>query len=442
MAPPANRGRLTKAILACAVLLLATLLAAPRFSRWHNERLAKGLFRQVESASDAEAKIPLRQLAELGVVAIEPLTICAASPRAAVATVARKILHEKVASWQVSAEGPRSVTARLEAASSTALLATTLAAHMGKFGPTGQQWAEQLALRMIAWADELPARQARILLDHCERILSAVPARGPKLRTVATVNQPVRQNITSSHIASPTPMMAPLTHASERLLDAPMSYREKSSSLSISQPYPTSAGGRVASNNELSWKNQSLAESHSPHSTLITTYAPSERQPTTVDASQIRPIQKQTEVKRTAVIDIPSPKDMASRAAQLGQLSNEELLLKLRRTGFYEAGIARRVLANRGFPESELVMLQQLSSPVVADRLRLIEDTSQLPAAKSREFLSWLLEDSNADVRLRALVALATTNAPNLVEQARELAVQDEDPRVAELASRLSRSQR
>ena len=125
------------------------------------------------------------------------------------------------------------------------------------------------------------------------------------------------------------------------------------------------------------------------------------------------------------------------QTADLQRRSSNELLSRLARASFFEAGTIRAVLRERGFDDAELALMQRLVSPAAADRLRLVEDVSILPAASALRFLRLLLNDTNADVRLRALTALATTNAPNLSALARELALRDEDPRVSELASRL-----
>jgi hypothetical protein len=153
---------------------------------------------------------------------------------------------------------------------------------------------------------------------------------------------------------------------------------------------------------------------------------------------KIAPIKK----VNNQVVDVPSPQEMTTRVEVLRQQSTEALLLRLRNASFYEAGLIRNVLVERGFDEAVITWRQQLASPVVADRLRLVDEVSQLSAATARRLLRWLLDDPSGDVRLRALTALATTQSPDLRELARELAASDKDPRVAELASRLLRKSR
>ncbi len=71
--------------------------------------------------------------------------------------------------------------------------------------------------------------------------------------------------------------------------------------------------------------------------------------------------------------------------------------------------------------------------------MRLIVDLEVLPAAAARRWLRLLLSDSDAEVRMRSLTALATTSDPQLYALAREMAVNDHDRRVSELATRIMR---
>ena len=151
---------------------------------------------------------------------------------------------------------------------------------------------------------------------------------------------------------------------------------------------------------------------------------------------------KRPDAENSEVVDVPTPQNMQEQAAILRQRPSDELLTRLRKANFYEAGIIRTVLSERGFAVPGFAVLRRLAAPEVANRLRLVDEVSVLPAATARQVLRWLLEDESADVRLRALTVLATSNAPHLYEMARELAVRDEDPRVSELASRLLRQVR
>ena len=62
-----------------------------------------------------------------------------------------------------------------------------------------------------------------------------------------------------------------------------------------------------------------------------------------------------------------------------------------------------------------------------------------MPAAEAREQLRRLVHDADPEVRLRALTLLTTSGDPQLDAIVRQRAVEDSDPRVAELATRILR---
>ena len=133
---------------------------------------------------------------------------------------------------------------------------------------------------------------------------------------------------------------------------------------------------------------------------------------------------------------------MDRRQQVLRKKSSQFLLAQLPKADLYEAGAIRAVLRDRGFADAELALVRRLSSPRVEDRMQLINDLGVLPAGTARRWLRRLLNDADAEIRLRALTALATTNDPELFNLARKLAVSDQDVRVSELASRIMRQVR
>ena len=71
----------------------------------------------------------------------------------------------------------------------------------------------------------------------------------------------------------------------------------------------------------------------------------------------------------------------------------------------------------------------------------LADRVSELPPAQARALLHVLIADSteDAETRLQALTLLATSGDPQLAAIARQRALEDADPRVAELATRILR---
>ncbi len=442
-----STARLLKACAATGVMLAVGWLVAPTLSSWHSGRLADRLVERIADAKDTQVKVPLRQLADLGETAIEPLVVAAASDRASVAAIARQIIDEKLATWEMLAEAPQRGTLGTDSASNVAKLATSLASQIENFGPAGQQWTERLALAMIDLTDRLPVQQSQVVLAQCSRVLAFVPPRGPRLRTLtprSKIAADFDSEFDANKFTAPAPKLESLTRSSEGALEIlariqpgvpTEAFRSqqhfampKITTPKIVQGSPVSE----STSTELSWLPQQNGTVNLQPPPFAS--APSENRLTFVP--------KPAGSVRGVVVDVPGPQDMADRADTLRQLTSEELLLRLGMSNFYEAGIVRVVLGERGYADAELALRQRFTSSLAAERKRLVEEVSRLPAVASRRMLRWLLGDESGDVRLQALTALATTRSPDLTQLARDLALRDDDPRVAKLASRLLQQSR
>lgn len=447
--------RMLQGVAATIVVLLVGLFVVPSISRWYENQLVARMTSQVAAADDLGVKIPLRQLASLGQPSIEPLVIAAASQRAAVATIARQILEEKLATWQITAESARARIGEHEYIHSCTQLAVALGTHVEDFGPAGKQWAERLALTLIQMSDRMPARKTQLLLGNCSRILAAVPPRGTRLQTVYT-GQANSAPHTPDRLPAAMPKLESLTPASEISLEHLARTPSASSLPNFEQPplvpsmnstfqHNTTVTAPRINGSSLRW---SVRGNGSKPSALSSN--PSIQQPITSPLTglvRVPHLQQETlspppRTKSSTVIDVPTPRAMQTQAATLRLQSTDELLLRLSSARHFEAGALRTELVRRGYTLPELAAYREIAVADVQMRLRLVEDATRLPAASTRRVLRWLLADADADVRLRALSALATTNAPELATLARDLAVKDEDPRVAKLASQLLKQRR
>jgi len=344
------------------VMMLLVWLVAPRVSAWQRGQLASQLAAQVAAADDSAVKVPLRQLSDLGDAALDPLVVAASSERAAVAAIARQIINEKLATWKLLALASATDNIDRGFVTSTTTLAAALAEHINEFGPAGKQWTEGLALDMIELADTLPAQQSGFLLADCSRVLEVVPPRGPRLRTVTPIAGIFLTQIQNTQPA-PQPSLEPLTRVSDGSLDVfarlqPRSTLEFQGRLTPVPPPIVTTTQPSAS--ELNWSRQQNA-SPEKQTTIAPITTPLEE---IQESASKRPHQASS-----PVIDIPTPLEMQAQTVVLRQFTSDKLLLRLRSANFYEAGILRVVLSERGFAAAELVLLQRLSSPEVANRL-------------------------------------------------------------------------
>lgn len=420
----AARGAMTLAL--AALLLSVSLVAWPEVRHAQQQRLALHLVTKLEKTPDASIHATLRQVAALGDPAIEALVRATASSRADVALVARRIIEERLANWRIRADAE----AEFRLAEPLGKLATALAAHVEELGPFGQQWATRVVLEIVDLAGRCPPDQAAPLLADCSRVLADVPAVGPRMLTlnhqsheahspsIARALPAVRLPTLRPHPPQRTPPRLP----TPTIHGAPAADDPQSVSPTDQEIVPP-AQRTLASDWVPEWSGR-----------LIAPGALSER-PAAGGG-----------VPATAVvgdlIDVPSPQDMLERVHALKREPTRELFSQLAGTDRFTAAAAREVLAARGFGAEELAIAMRLIAADAAERVQLIDDLKVLPARAARRWLRELLDDPDADVRLKALTALATTNDPGLISIARDLVIRDTDPRVTQLASQIVRQAR
>lgn len=428
-------GRLALAASLGALGIFSAWQAWPGIGRWHQQQLAEQLAAKMNRLEDAQVKVPLRQMASCGPPAFDTLVEMAASRRAAVAALAQQILAEKVAHWRVRAAEKDDYDAALP----TTRLAAVLAKRIRQFGPRGKRWAEGLTLQLIDLSDALAAPDAAIVLDACTEILAAIPPRGPRLRTIAPGSLRLEERLpalrvpqiplevlaVSSELAATVDGPAPPENR-EALADVPGTVAAPEPFV---QPPRPSLPDPPRSDWLPQWKTlpQAPAVAHQG-ARLLPSQPPAGR--------------PQEMAPGAEVIQVPSPAAMNRRLAELRGESSEVLLEKLARARFYESAAIREVLRQRGYDRAELATVWRIGSADSSERLQLVDRLSDLPANQARRWLRMLLTDSSADVRLRALSAMATTDDPRLFQIAQEMALGDSDSRVAELATRIMRQAR
>jgi hypothetical protein len=412
-------ARLLGVVLLSGLLGTGAVLSWPRVSFWQQHRIAVSLVGELERNEIADSRTALRQIAALGDPAIEALVIAAASEEAEIAFVARRIVEERLASWKIRAAEKQT----FDLAEPTGLLAHSLATHLVAFGAMGQQWATKLSLELVELAEDLPAAEAVPLLADCSEILSTVPAVGPRMRTASNTTS-MQQDTTLPLPEMNIPRLpSERTISPQRVQSTTPPLAEQAADDVEQDPTPLPR----ESNWVPEWSKKTPAEPEAPQLDAGITGATPLTPPSITD-----------ETPRA----VPSPDEMAKRIAELKQCSLRELVGRLESADFYTAGAIRAALAERGITADELPLANRTLSKDSAVRLQLVEDLEVLPARTARRWLKELLSDELPEVRLQALTALATTNDPELVPIARDLAVRDTDRRVADLATRIMRESR
>ncbi len=421
--------------LACSAMFVAgfSLLAivlSPVAGRWHRAWLIRQLAARVSQTADAQVEVPIRQLARLGLPAIDPLVATAASERAAQAYAAHEVVSDLLTTWEIEAD---TAAATNDFGIRLGTLARALARVVDRLSPTGKHWAEGLALRILLHAEHVaPNRSAEVLAD-CQSILASVPPRGPRLRNLPRAAQP------AGLAESPPPLTKPQTDLRQFAATGELAER-----LLIAKPLPRLAELPAATD---------ASQTRSP----LPTGTPSHAQPNRSDWSPewgfgqrfnpsetiSQPIESLTNRATTPrLLDVPTPDEMQRHRQQLRPLPLRKLIAMLGTAHDFEAAMVFAVIEERGLSKAEVALATLLVSSEPSRRLQLLEELTQLPAASARRWLRWLLDDTEGEVRLRALTMMATTGDPRLFDLARQRAVEDADPRVVKLAAKIMQSQK
>ena len=408
----------------------------PRAVNWNQRQLANQLAAEVQTAQDTEVQVSLRQLARLGNVAIDHLVEASVSDRSVVASLAQKIIREQFDSWQVQAE----LNPEFDLVTPSTTLANALADRIKRYGPQGRKWAEDIAVRLIVIAERVPANLAPKMLEDCTHILAVIPARGPKLRNVGEDELHSLQ-VPSRTLDAPPVALNTFAVPSESVLSAPrtstiqLQQSKARLSASTSAPAKSTLTAQPAEQNwSPEWGKDRPSE---PIDAKPIATAP--QQPTESPV-KVKPVGEKP--ARLRFVDVPSPAELAQQMKRLRKRTSQELVRLLANRSDVEGGPIRVVLRERGLTDAEMKLTDRFSSAQETDRLQLIEDLAVLPASTARRWLHWLLEDQSPEVRLKALSAIATTSDPTLYEVARDMAVNDQDNRVAELASKILKTAR
>ena len=424
--PPGERRSraLLRGVLA-ALLAAGAFLAWPRVIDWQQRRFAEQLAEHaVQSAGSTGASI--RAMQQMGVTATAPLVRLAAAQRAEVAAAAQQALADQLTAWEVEfAERGDADTY----AEQLGVLSGALRAGVQKFDESGRRWAQKLARRIVDQVEGLAPEEAWPVLAACEAVLALPPAPMESTDSRFAESPVVSRSATASRLnvpaATATPNVAPIpqvqvpasviapapsTEASNLLGDITIAASSPPAELSVIMPSTQLLAPAMSRANPLRSQTSEIVESL--HAALaVNTLSPP--------------------------IDVPSPLDQRHAKQRLRGLSDQQLIAMSETASRFEAAAARQLLRGRGYSADLLRITRELQQLPADERREALDRAGTLPAAEARHLLRWFVTDADAEVRLHALTLLATTGDPHLAEIARERAVEDADPRVADLASKL-----
>jgi hypothetical protein len=418
-----RRARLASRVAIAAVCAGAAIFSLPWMAAWQQQKFAEQVAERALRSEGADAN-SVRRMWTLGLPATASLAQLAAVQRPDVAKAAQEALSDQLAAWLVEFESQGDsalLGKRLE------LMSGALAANAGRFDAAGQLWARKMARQFVVASDQLAAEQAWPVLAACERTLAVPTISQPSVPTAVSEPGPLTPAVPFSApaatIASPvSPAREPeASRPGTATIAGPSPPADLSVIMPMTEPLAAGPGANarpIATDNPLRAIEELISPTPTPGAPEVTA-APN------------------VAMQESPGVDVPSPLDMRHARQRLRELSDQELIRLADSSSKFEGAAAREALRSRGYSEELLRLTRELRLLPAAERRQALERGAGLPAADARRLLRWFVADEDAEVRLQALTLLATTGDPRLAEIARERAVEDADPRVAELAAKL-----
>jgi hypothetical protein len=429
------------------------LCAAPPLVGWQRAWFAERMARHAETAAGDVAQAEVQQLAQRGVDAVPALVRLAGSKNPAAASAARDAVEDQIAAWTVElsvTREPANFTRRMT------IVAAALGGSVDAFDAAGRAWARRIALEIAPQADRMPAGVAAAILADCERVLDAAP-NPPAALAKANPSE------TTNAVSTPAPAEPPWQRFGHVPPEAQPSLRA-GQPLSLA-PQPPAAPADAGQGDLAIVPLPDAAATQEPGAVLTpgnpVTPTPPEAAPLAVlpaddDVAQMPNPGLQFSPPRSAasplpppssesaVVDVPPPARQRALLRRYRQMSERELSAELTTADPRSALMIEQQLRERraavtargpGAASADTTNGGDKTPSELADRI------SKLPAPEARRVLRQLVtaSASDADTRLEALTLLATTGDPDLAAIARQRALEDADPRVADLAMKILR---
>jgi hypothetical protein len=403
---------------ASLLVLMAWNAAAAR------NRAITQLTEQLANGTQAEAVAAIRGLAAMRRPPMEILVSTATSRDQAIAVEARLAIGEALRSCRQQIQSQRRLN---DVAEQLAELAASLAEERTSFPPDAAAWVARTAKETLRLANQLPSGITPALAAHCDKILED----------------------TQSLLAAPTSVLqrpAPFPPAVPAEDNAAVPRGHAFSSMQLLPQTPTRDDQFVASMPADTTPLQprpstdAAIDANRPNDAPKSLWQPQW-------SSTMGSAPRDSNDERTASPPSTVTNGKAARPATapgtdqhvepLNNASDRQLLQQLRTANDVTAATIQIELARRGFGRVTPPMAEQFFSAQQTQRIDLIDDLLNHPDAGIRPWLLLLAEDAQADVRLAAIVVMATSNDRQLLDQAYEVAIRDTDGRIADLAARL-----
>jgi hypothetical protein len=425
-----DRSKMLRRLAPALSILVAVVAAAiliNAWPKWQVSRLAATWREELESADEARVPVLIAQLNDLGDAGVERLVTALSSPRQIVRQHASAALGRLVDTWEVSDIAARSHSA--------GRLTSLLAEYVDTFPADARENAAALVQQMLVWPTDGEFVDRTQLIDSCEAILLATDdASGGGTERIAIARRDVRAGPTNTsdqdveslaHLPGGgleiEPSQAPPLPRTESPAEAtpirdprePRLLPNGTEEVLPSAPLPVvdpAGGANRKASVETDGKNRADRANYSQ--------ANAERRYGEVHADRAQP----------------------ADVSEGPRSEREKSLIRLLGSDADVAAEAEQQLRRIGFGDKELALARQVASQDAAERVRFAESIARTEGVRARRWLEMLLDDEDANVRLSAIVQLATSGDAALVESLRRRAQLDPDPNVRRQAERLQRA--
>lgn len=445
MAKLAGTGALFRATyaklgVAVGVSLAGAIWALPVLDQWRRSLITDQLARHAEALSGGAAQLEVRQLAEWELDALDALARLAGSANSDAAEAARARVASQLAAWETAF---RNDDRAGEFAHKLAAVATALAKYAAEYDGSTRNWSNRLALEIVHCCDRLTAADAMPVLAQCDRALSAPVRAKPATPDIRKTAKP-----SAEVAAAPWSRFEGVAPRAESVRTAPPLASASGENDEASAP-PAAAPGDLASKSNGDLRVIETPVESALGEPVLNEAAPADAPPQqAIESPRPRPLPLPAPAADPSLVDIPTPQQQRVLLRKFRLMSDRELATRLATASGFEALVLQqamrerqRVATARG-PNSRTTSSAPLAAPKRRETERALYDrVSKLPAENARTLLRELASDNDedADTRLQALTLLATSGDPQLTELARRRALEDADPRVADLATRILR---
>jgi hypothetical protein len=319
-----------------------------------------------------------------------------ASDRPATTAAARTVLREQLTRWKMLTPA--------ESSKRISELADAMSDVCSRADDRNQEFAAEIARRILEWPVEQSPLETARMLRSCERILRNAPT--PRRPQLAARMQWLRTQSVPRESATTTPEqdpgeLRPISLDSTEIPAIPLALPSIEDS-----PPDSTRRPRVAISSSGRGPSASVATGHN------------------LESSSEEPSSDRRDI----------PDEHPFEPSAMAEFSTRSLMNLVRSPILGESSQAVRELKTRGFSDREFALTLRLTDPDPHVRRRLAEQLPDIPDFDPGPWLVWLSRDPATQVRQAATAIMATSSDPRLRDRLRMMEIEDSDPDVIRTA--------